>query len=173
MKRLMLLLLIMSIWSLQAETVDVSRLSPLGFAFPDQPMTSPSIKAYRGDTQVDLMDQNKVTLLYFWSEITPSSLSDLPLLESLKDELADLDILIAPVNLNEDYPVVQKIVKQMNLTLEIYYFPEPGPLAPYILKTVPAAYILNKKGQLVASVQGNAPWGHPDILRTLKELAAE
>ena len=176
-KRIQLLILLLSLglgWNLPADsTIDIGRLKPLGFTFPAQPMIPPSLIAYNDNSLVNLLDQKKVTLLYFWSSLTPSSLSDLPLLENLKEDLSDYDVLIAAVNLNEDYPIAREIIEQMNLTLEIYYFPDPQTLAPYILKSVPSAYILNKNGKLVASIQGNAPWDHPDVLRSLKELTAE
>ncbi|MDA3956425.1 TlpA disulfide reductase family protein [Oceanispirochaeta sp.] len=174
MKKLTILVLLFLSINIWAETAaDLGRLKGLGFKFPEQPMASPSIIAYRDGRKVKLMEQNRVTILYFWSSLTPPSLSDLPLLERLKAKLKGKEILIAAVNLNEDYPEAYKIVQEMDLTLDIYYYPEPETLAPYILRSVPAAYILNKEGQLVASIQGNAPWDHPDILRTLKELSAE
>ena len=170
-KCLILILLLMGTLMLEAETGgDISRLKHLGFALPEEPMTPPPLVAYRGETPVPLTRQNRVTILYFWSTLIPSSLTDLSLLETLKGELNGQDILFAPVNLNENSVPVLRTAESLHLTMDMFCYPERASLTPYILKSVPSAYILDSRGMLVASIQGNAPWNDPDVKRSLEEL---
>jgi len=151
-------------------TGDITRLKQLGFSFPEKPMYPPPLMVYSNEAPVQLTRQNKVTVLYFWSSLIPSSLTDLPLLDSLKKSMEDQNILFAPVNLNEPRSRVLMIAETLRLSMNMYCYPEREALSPYILKSVPAAYILDSRGRLVASKQGNASWGDPDVRRSLEEL---
>jgi len=173
-KCLILILLLMGALQLQAESGgDISRLKQLGFDLPEEPVTPPPLVAYRGESPVQLTRQNRVTILYFWSTLIPSSLTDLSLLDTLNADLNGQEILFAPVNLNESRTLVLQTAETLQLTMEMFCYPERASLTPYILKSVPSAYILDSRGMLVASIQGNAPWGDPDVKRSLEELTGE
>ncbi len=149
---------------------DITRLASLGFTFPEGEMTPPPLKAYLDEQKIELTKQNRVTLLYFWSGSNPASLADLSLLEELSILLEGDDILIAPVNLNDSPAEARRLAEKAGCSLDLYLYPDRNSLKPYILKSVPAAYILDSRGILAASRQGNSPWTHPDVVRTLKEL---
>jgi len=174
MRKSFILIFILLSALLQAENSgDIKRLENYGFTFPDGPMTPPPLIAYNEEVPVELTRQSKVTVLYFWSSMVPSSLSDLTLLEELKRKMDNQNILFAPVNLNESPNLVRSTARTLGLTMEMFCFPEREALTPYILKSIPAAYILDSEGMLVASIQGNAPWSEPDVRRSLEELTGD
>ncbi|MDC7239711.1 MAG: hypothetical protein PQJ50_05055 [Spirochaetales bacterium] len=149
---------------------DITRLSSLGFTFPEGRMIPPPLSAYLGEEKVELTTRNRVTVLYFWSGSNPASLTDLPLLERLKGLLGDDEILIAPVNLNDSPVEAYDLAEKSGCFLPLYLYPDNTNLKPYIMKSVPAAYIINSRGELVASRKGNSPWTHPDMVRSLREV---
>ncbi|MBF9015705.1 MULTISPECIES: TlpA disulfide reductase family protein [unclassified Oceanispirochaeta] len=176
MKKTAILLVILQLFILGGNSLfaegGIGRLKALGFSFPKSEMTPPPLTAYLNEEIVELTNQKRVTILYFWSSVIPPSMTDLTLLNKINDEFEEGEILIAPINLNEDRPQAYKAAAEAGLDLDIYLYPDPANLKAYILKSVPAAYILDKNGFLAASRQGNTPWDHPDIIRSLKELAA-
>jgi thiol-disulfide isomerase/thioredoxin len=176
MKKTVFLLVVLQLFLLSGNCLfaenGIGRLKALGFTFPQTEMTPAPITAYLNEEKIELTKQNRVTILYFWSSVIPPSLTDLTILNRIADEFEPGEILIAPVNLNEDRQQAYKAASEAGLDLDIYLYPDPANLNAYILKTVPSAYILDKNGNLVASRQGNTPWDHPDIIRSLKELVA-
>lgn len=176
MKKTVLLILIqiLILCSLSAQTeAGTGRLKALGFSLPPDRTAPPPLSAYLREEKVELTLQKRVTLLYFWSGLIPSSLTDLTLLERIRKQAEDAGVLIIPVNLNEDRQPALDGAEKAGYGGSIYLYPDPASLNPYILRSVPSAYILDKRGDLAASVQGNTAWDHPDVMRTLKELAAE
>jgi hypothetical protein len=171
LKKLFFLLFILLVGNIGAEN-GILRLKSLGFTFPSDEMIPPPLTAFLNEDKIELTNQKKVTVLYFWSSMNPPSLTDLTLLEDLKAELHGSDILIAPVNLNEDRKVALEAARKAGITMDLFLYPDPGNLMAYILRTVPSAYILDSNGYLAASKQGNTDWNHPDMIRSLKELAA-
>ncbi|MDC7235012.1 MAG: TlpA disulfide reductase family protein [Spirochaetales bacterium] len=146
------------------------RLQSLGFKMPLSTVSAPSLSAYLDNEKLELTDTDRVTILYFWSTSVPPSLTDLSGLNELNLAFSTEELTVAAVNLNEDASLARKAAKEAGMEGEIYLFPDPRQLKPYIHKTVPAAYILDKNGNIAASHQGNTLWSHPDIHRTLREL---
>lgn len=174
MKKTVFLLVILQLFFLNGICLfaegGIGRLKALGFSFPESEMTPPPLTAYLNEEKIELTKQNRVTILYFWSSIIPPSLTDLTVLNKIANEFEPEEILIAPVNLNEDKKQAYGAANEAGLELDIYMYPDPTKLNAYILKSVPSAYILDKNGNLAASRQGNTPWDHPDMIRSLKEL---
>jgi hypothetical protein len=90
----------------------------------------------------------------------------------LEENLQDTDIFIAPVNLNEDRALALKTARTVGSPSNIYLFPDPSQIKAFIMGPLPAAYILDSRGFLRASVQGSIPWTEADIEKSLRELLA-
>ncbi len=136
-------------------------------------MKIPSITAYQDRAAVNLMDQGRVSILYFWSTYSPPSLGDFELLQALGEYFGEDKLFIGLVNLNETHWLVEAEPAVQSLNLPVFLYPQSTNLTAFTTGSVPAAYILDQQGRLVASIHGNAPWNHPDVKRSLDELIAQ
>ena len=152
---------------------DLGRLVPLGFSIPEERSKAPELEAWREGEKVSLVPGEKPVLLYFWGSHVPGSIADLNRLDDLSEELNCRDIIIAPVNLNDEPSLVSGYAEEAELSLTLYLFPESPALDPYIMKSVPALWLIDRQGRVAAACEGNVPWSHPDLLRSLREFICE
>ena len=174
-KVLILFLLLLGTTILWAES-DLGRLVPLGFSVPEHRFTAPELEAWLDGEKLTLVSGRTPVLLYFWGSHIPGSMADLGSLDELYNKLSSLSesgrLSIAAVNLNDEAALVNDYADNAQLSLPLYLFPETLP-APYIMKSVPSLWLIDSRGRAAAACEGNVPWNHPDLLRSLQEFACE
>lgn len=167
------LLAVPSLWA----EADLGRLVPLGFSVPAQRSPAPVLKAWHEGVRISLIPGERPTLIYFWGSHVPGSMADLPQLDELWGRLRsgpdDRDFLIAPVNLNDQASLVDTYAEGADLTLPLYLYPESEALRSYLLGSVPSLWLIDRNGRVAAACEGNVPWNHPDLLRSLREFVNE
>ena len=159
---------------------DMVRLKSKGFSIPGTRTEGPAIsvlpeKSIRTETtnRILLPVKGKVTLLNFWASWSPPSLTEWPSLQRLSVRLKDTDFQLAAINMNEEISTISTFQKKTGISIPVFYFPEGDALDAYLLKGLPASYLIDKAGRVAAVHIGGADWDDPAIARTITELLEE
>ena len=122
--------------ALPARAVDVGEQAP-AFAAPS--LRGPenlALSKYRG----------KVVYLDFWASWCPPCLKSLPLLEGLRKEFAGSDLQILAINLDADKAKALEFLDAHPVGYPIVSDPEGRLPETFQLKTMPSAYLIDRKG---------------------------
>ncbi len=164
---------------LRAEA-DMVRLKSKGFSIPatrtDAPVISVlPVENFPADTadRILLPFKGRVTLLNFWVSWSPPSRTEQPSLQRLSARLQDTDFLLASINMNEEISTVSSFLKETDITIPVFYFPDGDALDAYKLEGLPASYLIDKAGRVTAVRIGGTDWDDPAIARTIMELLTE
>ncbi len=171
----MILLFLLTHSALITAEADVSRLKQLGFTVPAERTAAPEILVTdeTGKNREILPEKGLVTLITFWTTWCPPCRAELPSLQRLHRILDSEGLKIRAVNMNEEISYVQEFLRNMELELPVYYFPDDTYLGAYNLKGIPASYLIDAKGRVAAVIKDSASWDNPLILRTIRELLEE
>ncbi|QIZ78494.1 TlpA family protein disulfide reductase [Ferrimonas lipolytica] len=118
---------------------------------------------------VQLSDfQGQVTMINLWATWCPPCVRELPSLERFRAEYADKGIVVVPIATDQDPGVVAPFLKQLGMAdMSTYYDNRNsfGQILPTDL--IPATYILDENGQLVAFVRSFVDWDNPAVRQML------
>jgi thiol-disulfide isomerase/thioredoxin len=113
----------------------------------------------------------KVLVLNFWATWCAPCIAELPSLQRLLEQTADLDVHFGFIT-REEAKVVQPFVAKRGIDLPIYLLTgEP----PECFKTrgIPATYVLDRRGSIVMRHAGAAAWDAESIVGFIRGLAAK
>ena len=114
--------------------------------------------------------KGKVVFVNNWASWCPPCIAEMPSIQKLKNKLADVDVAFVMVAFDEDREKAKKFMTKRNFDFEIYF---PGQDYPFVTSSIPATFILDKKGNIVSEHVGMADYSGDDIVSKLKALANE
>jgi peroxiredoxin len=130
------------------------------FTFPDMNNKKVSISNFKG----------KVVLLNFWATWCGPCIEEMPSLESLYHELKGDDFALLAVNLREKKKPVRQFLKKNKLTLPVLLDTHGQAMSSYGVWSIPATYIVDKKGYLVGRAIGQRDWNSKAVKGLIRSL---
>jgi len=115
--------------------------------------------------------QNEVVLVNFWATWCPPCKAEMPMLQSLYNDYKDKIRFVLVTN--ENWGVVQKYFEKENYNLPVYNSISYPPKNFTETNSIPATYLINKKGQIVINKIGAANWNSKSVRNTIDQLISE
>jgi DsbE subfamily thiol:disulfide oxidoreductase len=137
-------------------------------AAPDFTLSRPdgskvSLKDYRG----------KVVFLNFWATWCPSCRTEMPDMEKLYREFKGKGFEIVAVNVKDKRDDAMKFVSNMKLTYPIMLDPQGEVGLLYGAWGMPATYLIDRNGVVLARLWGPAEWHSPAARNLIKALVEQ
>lgn len=136
-------------------TIDLINVLPQSYPIVPVPFTDHNGKS------VDFSQyKGKVVMVNMWATWCPPCVRELPALERFAQKLNKDEFVILPISIDaEGQQQVNPFLKDLGLeTFTSYYDPQQNLREVFPLDTIPATFILNKEGQLVAFVRTYVDW---------------
>lgn len=114
--------------------------------------------------------KDKVVFVNFWATWCPPCRAEMPVIQNLYDNYKDKVEFIFVTNENKD--VVEKFLKKNNYNLPIYNYLSSAPKEMQV-SSIPATYLINKKGVIVIHKVGAADWDNKKVFKLFDELLEE
>ena len=141
-------------------------------AFPKKMATGWSLKDPAGKAFDWSTTKEKLILVNIWATWCPPCRAELPSLANLaKDaELKDKLVVIC-ASTDDSQPTLASYQKKNNIDFPAYYALElPG---DSVTQAIPATFLLQDDGTLIAFDVGSAQWDDPGFISRLKRMHAE
>lgn len=152
-----------------ASSVDLVRQLPQPFpietvAFEDSEGKAVDFSQYKG----------KVVMVNMWATWCPPCVREIPALERLKAKLDPKEFAFLPISIDAGGKgEVDAFLKAQNMEDFGSFFDAPQNLRQvFPLDTIPATFILNREGQLVAFVRSYIDWDDPKAEALLQSIIA-
>lgn len=137
--------------------------------------------AARGELPVEMVNSDnqpvafshlrgKVLFVNNWASWCPPCIAEMPSIHELKSKLKGVDVEFVMVSFDEDREKAMKIMTKRNFDFNIYF---AGQEYPFATSSIPATFIIDKKGNTVMEHVGMADYSSDDIANQLKALANE
>ncbi len=145
-------------------------------------LEAPPLPTISWDYSMDLADlsgspvsfsdsSGKVLVLNFWATWCAPCVAEMPSLQRLHDETADLGVQFAFIT-REDPDVVRKFVKKRGLDLPIYVLSGEPPEC-FKGRAIPATFLVDKTGMIAMRHFGAAAWDADGVVAFVRGLAAK
>lgn len=103
--------------------------------------------------------------LNLWATWCPACVEEMPSLEKFYRKFKSKNLTVLAVSVDRaDSRVVRDFVKKYGLTFEIFLDPENSSLRTFGAGGIPATYVINPKGEIVAEAVGPRDWMDPVIV---------
>lgn len=142
----------------------------------DKPFDAPNMKFFDDQGNIhNLSDyKGKVVLLNFWATWCNPCVHEMPTIAALAKAMADKDIVILPVAVDDKgVPAVQAFFKEQGIDgLGIYVDTKGKAFKDFKLQGLPTTMIIDRKGSVVAQVEGEIDWNSPEAHKYLLGVGA-
>jgi thiol-disulfide isomerase/thioredoxin len=133
------------------------------FDLPDIQGQQHSLDAYRG----------RVVLVNFWASWCPPCIQEMPLLETLKQKLAEQPFEILAINVGEQKYRVWKFVKLISFGLPVLLDTRKDTFNSWGVSVLPTSFLLDRQGRVRYRVQGDAGWDSDRVIALIEALINE
>lgn len=128
-----------------------------------------TVKGFNGKKISEEDLKGKVTLLNIWATWCGPCLKEIPDLQKLKEEVKRDDFQIIAVSIDDLRRTVARFVNKNNFDFT-YAFDPTAEIREVLGGTMPTSFIINKKGEIIAQVNGRADWDRKVIRELLRVL---
>lgn len=115
--------------------------------------------------------ENKVVFVNFWTTWCPPCRAELPMIQKLYADYKDKVAFVFVTN--EDWPKVQEFFNKNNYDLPAYNAVSAPPNSFTETNSIPATYLIDKKGNILIAKTGSADWNSRKIRNLLDELVVQ
>ena len=130
------------------------------FTLPDPSGKKVSLKDYRG----------KVVFLNFWATWCESCRDEMPTMNRLYQEFKGKGLVVVAVNVKDKRADALAFVKKLKITYPIMMDPEGEVGLLYGAFGMPATYLIDRKGMVLARMWGPADWYSPGARKLIAAL---
>ncbi len=118
--------------------------------------------------------KGKLVLLNFWATWCMPCRQEMPSMASLWQKYQDQGLIVVAISLDEDARSrVASFAKIFKLSFPILLDPQSQVGGAYEVSGVPASYLIDRNGKLVARVVGSDDWSSHESFRLIEALLAE
>ena len=135
-------------------------LSPRNFTLPLLGGGNTDLASYRG----------KVVILNFWATWCPPCRVEMPSMENLYRRFKNDGFEILAVDLGEDTATVNQFISNNGYTFSIMLDRNSRVGAVFGITSIPASFILDREGKIVARIAGSIEWDTPRMLAAFDAL---
>jgi peroxiredoxin len=121
------------------------------------------LKDYRG----------KVILLNFWATWCGPCVEEIPYLEKLHRHFKNDDFILLAVSLREKKETVKEFIDESNMTFRVLLDTEGKAISSYGIWSIPATYIIDKRGFLAGKAIGLREWDGKEVKELIASLMKE
>ncbi|TVR69657.1 MAG: TlpA family protein disulfide reductase [Spirochaetaceae bacterium] len=123
------------------------------------------------DEEIRLRDhRGEVVFLNFWATWCPPCREEMPAMEIMHRELADLPFRILAVSVQEDRGTVSGYIQEYGYTFPILLDPTGRVSSNYGVRGLPTTYFISSDGFVLGMVIGILDWKDPVILGTMRDI---
>jgi len=115
--------------------------------------------------------KDKVIFVNFWATWCPPCRAELPMIQKLYDDYKDKVAFVFVTN--ENWETVKTFYDKNNYDLPSYNSASTSPNSFTKTNSIPASYLLDKKGNILISETGAADWNSDKVRKLLDELIAK
>ncbi|GLS84851.1 TlpA family protein disulfide reductase [Paraferrimonas haliotis] len=114
--------------------------------------------------------KGKVVMINYWATWCPPCIREIPALKKLEQSVNDDDFVFLPVSIDlEGKAKVDQFLKDYQIgEFHSYYDPKQSSGSVFPLDVIPASFILNRKGELVAFARTYIEWDDPKALQLIQ-----
>lgn len=114
--------------------------------------------------------KGKVVFINFWATWCPPCIHEMPSINDLKKSFKENnDIVFLMVDVDGEIDKSSKWMKDNKFDLPVYV-PAGNIPSDYLGGAIPTTVILDKKGEMVARIEGGRDYADPQIVKALGEL---
>ncbi|HNV29472.1 MAG TPA: TlpA disulfide reductase family protein [Cyclobacteriaceae bacterium] len=111
--------------------------------------------------------KGKVVFINNWASWCPPCIAEMPSIHNLKNQLKTENIVFVMVSYDDAPKKALRFMQKKNFEFEVYF---PGKKYPFHTESIPATFVLDKNGVVVASHSGMANFDSPELLTKIKDL---
>ncbi|MDR1997465.1 MAG: TlpA family protein disulfide reductase [Candidatus Margulisbacteria bacterium] len=121
-----------------------------------------------GETRALSSFKGQVVLLNFWATWCNPCTEEMPSMEELYTRLRAHGLEVLAVNLNEKPKTVADFIQKSGYTFPVLLDQSGKASRKYGIQAIPATFIIDREGYVIAAVVGSKNWTDPAILAALE-----
>ena len=126
----------------------------------------------KGRTVAPLQKQGKTILLTFWSTLCSPCIAEMPSLDNLQSSMRDRDFEVIAVAIDSSDKPVREFVTRKKISFTVLLDPEKEVFFDlYAGPTLPASYLIDRKGIIVEKFSGPRQWDSPEMKNRIRMLS--
>lgn len=133
---------------------------PVDFSLPLLDGGTARLSAYRG----------KAVMLNFWATWCPPCREEMPSMEALYRRFADKGLEILAVDCAEPDADVAAFIGKAGYSFPVVLDTTGSAARSYAAQAIPATYILDRSGKIIARIVGSLHWDNPKIIAAFETL---
>lgn len=155
------ILVAVMIGSIGVEAASEDQLAAaLGIQIPQERVAAPNVIGTDPDgNTIRLRDfRGKVVFLNFWATWCIPCRQEMPAMERLYREYNERGFVVLAVNLQEGSGAVRAFVRELHLTFPVILDPKGAATMAYLVRGLPATYLIDRNQILVGRAIGAREW---------------
>lgn len=117
--------------------------------------------------------KGKVVFINFWATWCPPCIREMPSIDELKDSFKESDdIVFLMVDVDNKMEKSSAFMQENDYDLPVYV-PASNIPSDFLRGAIPTTVIIDKKGKMVARMEGGRNYRDPQIIKALKELVED
>lgn len=117
--------------------------------------------------------KGKVVFINFWATWCPPCIREMPSIDELKDSFKESDdIMFLMVDVDNKMEKSSAFMQENDYDLPVYV-PASNIPSDFLRGAIPTTVIIDKKGEMVARMEGGRNYRDPQIIKALKELVED
>ena len=145
---------------------------PFEFTYFKEPLPAPPVKWYdeRGNLITIGQYHGKVVLLNVWATWCAPCVHEMPSLDKLQKRYKDAGLEVVAVASQQTVTDVRRFfLKKRIRNLDIYVDPTQSVGKGYKLRTMPTTYLIGRKGEVVALLDGAEDWFSKEAQKAIED----
>ena len=114
--------------------------------------------------------RGSVVFVKFWATWCGPCRAGMPSMQSLYDRFKDENFEMLAVNIRESDSHVHAFVEDSNLSFTVLLDSDARVSASFGVQSIPATFLINQEGQIIARFIGNLDWDSPQFHTALEML---
>jgi thiol-disulfide isomerase/thioredoxin len=114
----------------------------------------------------------KIIFLNFWASWCPPCKAEMPSIQKLYEKFKDKNVAFIAIDVGEPSENGLSYFKKNNYSFPLYFDKNNRTSSAYAVNSIPATYIIDKKGNLIACQIGSYEWDSPEFMKIMESLSA-
>lgn len=111
--------------------------------------------------------KGKVVFINNWASWCPPCIAEMPSIQNLKNNFNNDEVMFLMVSYDDSAEKAMRFMRKKNFDFDVYF---PGKKYPFHTESIPATFIIDKNGKVVASHSGMSNFDNPELVKKIKDL---